>query len=88
MRVTSSTPATPLGLGGVIVTEVTVAVQNTLKLSYFTSSLLCVYLIFDSHYSFCDMYLNLTVSYRGNLEIMERISLFSFKPHPPRHFRA
>ncbi len=57
MRVTSSTPATPLGLGGVIVTEVTVAVQNTLKLSYFTSSLLCVYLMIDCHYLFSDMYL-------------------------------
>ncbi len=37
MRVTSFTPATPLGLGGVIETEVTVTVQNRLKytLQYF-----------------------------------------------------
>ncbi len=31
MRVTSSTPAIPLGLGGVIVTEFTVTVDTRLK---------------------------------------------------------
>ncbi len=93
MRVTSSSPATPPGLGGVIVIEVTVTIQNRLK--YIYTSIYDYTLLHHYYVSTLSLivtingiYLNLRVGYGGNLEIIERGSLFSFKPHPPRHFRA